>query len=116
MIVYIAYMGTTKTNIYTEDEIMQADMMKALAHPARIKIFTYLQTQNGCICRDIVEEVGLSQSTVSQHLKVMKESGLIKGEIEGASTCYCVDSDALNGLKEVFADISTLKPVETVCC
>lgn len=65
--------------------------MKALAHPARIAILEVLIKKNACMCGDIVEVLPLSQSTVSQHLKELKEAGLIKGDIEGAKVCYCID-------------------------
>lgn len=76
-----------------------AGLCKALAHPVRLKNIEHLKKVNCCICGEIVEILPLSQSTVSQHLKRLKEAGLIKGEIEGPRTCYCVDQDALNRFK-----------------
>lgn len=64
---------------------------KALGHPARVRIVEYLREADQCICGEIVDILPLAQSTVSQHLKVLKESGLVKGEIEGPRTCYCLD-------------------------
>ena len=84
-------MGATKSAEFTNKENKLATYAKALAHPARIAILQFLIKKQSCMCGDIVEELPLSQSTVSQHLKELKEAGLIKGEIEGAKVCYCVD-------------------------
>ena len=84
-------MGTTKSHEFSAKENRLAKYAKALAHPARIAILKFLATQQSCMCGDIVEELPLSQSTVSQHLKELKDAGLIKGEIEGAKVCYCID-------------------------
>ena len=84
-------MGASKTIGYGKDELSLAKYAKALSHPARIVILNLLLKKRSCICGDIVEELPISQSTVSQHLKELKEAGLIKGEIEGASICYCID-------------------------
>lgn len=85
-------MGAVKPADYTEKEIAIAGYAKALAHPARIAILQLLLKKQSCICGDIVDELPLAQSTVSQHLKALKESGLIKGDIEGTSICYCIDA------------------------
>jgi DNA-binding transcriptional ArsR family regulator len=84
-------MGLTKTEIFTEKQNKLAQMMKALAHPARIAIIQILVKSNACICGDLVDELGLAQATISQHLKELKNAGLIKGTIEGTSVCYCID-------------------------
>lgn len=84
-------MGTTKSEIFTDKQNKLARMMKALAHPARIAILQELLKANACICNDLVEELGLAQPTISQHLKELKNVGLIKGTIEGTSVCYCID-------------------------
>lgn len=84
-------MGITKTIDYSKTELDIAKYAKALAHPARIAIIQFLLKKQACICGDIVDELPISQSTVSQHLKELKEIGLIKGEIEGTAVCYCVD-------------------------
>ena len=84
-------MGTTKTIDYTKTALDIAKYAKALAHPARIAIIQLLLKRQACICGDIVDELPISQSTVSQHLKELKEVRLIKGEIEGTSVCYCLD-------------------------
>lgn len=84
-------MGATKSYEFTTKENKLALYAKALAHPARIAILKLLASKQTCVCGDIVDELPLSQSTVSQHLKELKEAGLIKGEIEGAKVCYCID-------------------------
>lgn len=84
-------MGTTKTEEFTIKDNKIAKYAKALAHPARVAILQLLIKKQACICGDIVEELPLSQSTVSQHLKELKEAGLIKGDIDGAKICYCID-------------------------
>jgi ArsR family transcriptional regulator len=84
-------MGIRKTIEYTKTELGIAKYAKALAHPARIAIIQLLLKKQSCVCGDIVDELPISQSTVSQHLKELKGVGLIKGEIEGASVCYCID-------------------------
>ena len=78
-----------------------AQLAKALGHPVRLKILRYLAECCGCVCGDIVEQIDLAQSTVSQHLKVLKDAGLIRGEIDPPRICYCVDPKVLNQLKEL---------------
>lgn len=84
-------MGLTKTEEFTKAQNEMAVLAKALGHPARIAILQFLIKTKSCVCGDIVEELPLSQSTVSQHLKELKNAGLIKGDIEGPSVCYCID-------------------------
>ncbi|PZR29136.1 MAG: transcriptional regulator [Citrobacter freundii] len=84
-------MGLTKTEIFTEKQNRLAIMLKAIAHPARIAIIQHLVKAQACICGDLVEELGLAQATISQHLKELKNAGLIQGTIEGTSVCYCID-------------------------
>src|SRR5215217_8438327 len=84
-------MGTTKADEFTAQENRLAKYAKALAHPARVAILKLLAKRQACVCGDIVGELPLSQSTVSQHLKELKEAGLIKGDIDGAKVCYCID-------------------------
>ena len=84
-------MGLTKSEIFTDKQNKLASMMKALAHPARIAIIQHLIRSNACVCGDLVDELGLAQPTISQHLKELKTAGLIKGTIEGTSVCYCID-------------------------
>ncbi len=82
-----------------------ADLAKALGHPARVRILKILIERNACICRNIVEEIPLAQSTVSQHLKQLQEAGLIQGEIDGPRVCYCIDAVRLKRLKVLIASL-----------
>ena len=82
-----------------------AALCKALAHPARVRIVRLLMTVDTCVCGDIVEKLPLAQSTVSQHLKVLKDAGLVKGEIEGPRTCYYLDRSALKDLKTMVGEM-----------
>lgn len=103
-------MGYSKTEEFTIKDNKIAAYAKALAHPARVAILQLLIKQQSCMCGDIVDVLPLSQSTVSQHLKELKEAGLIKGDIEGVKVCYCIDEKEwqnakayLNGLFESFS-------------
>lgn len=90
-----------------------ADLAKALSHPARIKILELLNRRNSCICNELVEELPLAQSTVSQHLKELKRAGLIMGEIDGPRTCYCLNPDGIAEMKRLFHNyMHTLKGSE----
>src|SRR6476469_5784978 len=84
-------MGATKSFEFTAKDNRLAKYAKALAHPARIAILQILAKKQTCVCGSIVEEIPLSQSTVSQHLKELKHAGLITGDIDGAKVCYCID-------------------------
>ncbi len=77
----------------------------ALAHPARVRIVRLLQNRSSCMCGEIVDELPLAQSTVSQHLKILKETGLVQGEIDGPRVCYCVNQKALRKLKQLAAKL-----------
>lgn len=98
-------MGASKSDQFTKEQNLMAQLAKALGHPARVAILQHLIQINSCVCGDLVDELPLSQSTVSQHLKELKKSGLIKGTIEGTSVCYCIDRevwqqgrDMINGM------------------
>ncbi|RZK70680.1 MAG: ArsR family transcriptional regulator [Pedobacter sp.] len=78
---------------------MSYNILKALAHPARIAILQHIIKQQACICNDLVEELGLAQATISQHLKELKGIGIIKGSIDGTSVCYCIDEKVWNNIK-----------------
>lgn len=80
-----------------------ATFCKALAHPTRIQIVQFLATVETCFCGDIVQQLPLAQSTVSQHLKMLKDAGLVQGEIDGPRTCYCLDAEHLAVLKSLIA-------------
>ena len=84
-------MGATRLDLYTDDINTIARIARVFAHPARVAILQYISKQQSCICNDIVDEIGLSQPTISQHLKVINEAGLLKGNFEGKGLCYCLD-------------------------
>ncbi|MFC4686931.1 ArsR/SmtB family transcription factor [Epilithonimonas pallida] len=84
-------MGLTKTEIFSDEQNKLATLFKVLAHPARIAILQYIIDQKACICNDLVDELGLAQATISQHLKELKTIGIIQGTIEGKSVCYCIE-------------------------
>jgi len=84
-------MAIAKINSFTDEQKRMATLTKALGHPARIAILMHLVKMNSCVCGDIVEEIPLAQSTISQHLKALKLAGIIHGEVEGAKTCYCIN-------------------------
>jgi DNA-binding transcriptional ArsR family regulator len=109
-------MGLTKTEIFTEEQNRLAIMLKALAHPARIAILQYIIKANACICGDLVNELGLAQPTISQHLKELKNAGLIQGIIEGVSICYCIEPKAWARLQEEIGGLfSSYKNPDTCC-
>lgn len=110
-------MGATKTEHFSDKQNEIATLAKALGHPARIAILEYLLSVDSCICGDIVNELPLAQPTVSQHLKELKNAGLIKGSIEGNAICYCIDEEALAKLQNYFGQISDkLKIKNKGCC
>ena len=110
-------MGLAKTEQFTAEENKMASIAKALAHPARIAILKVLIQKKACICGDIVDELPLSQSTVSQHLKELKEAGLIKGDIEGAKVCYCIDGDNWTAAQSMLQEFFESKVItNTKCC
>jgi len=91
-------------------------MMKVLAHPARIAILQHLIKINSCICGDLVEELGLAQPTISQHLKELKSVGLIQGTIEGTSVCYCIDPKVWKQLKMMLDSFFISYHPDGKCC
>jgi DNA-binding transcriptional ArsR family regulator len=97
-------MGRSKKHAFTARQNRLADLAKALGHPARIAILEHLVRSQACVCGDIVEELPLSQSTVSQHLRELKSAGLIKGEIEGTKVCYCIDPQAVEEVLKLLGD------------
>ena len=88
-----------------EADLELAELAKALGHPARVQIVRLLVRREACVCGDIVDELPLAQSTVSQHLKVLKEAGLVKGEIDGPRVCYCVEPRTLRRLKALIGSL-----------
>jgi ArsR family transcriptional regulator len=108
-------MGVTKKENFTEEQNHLALMAKAIGHPARIAILEHLFKIEACVCGDIVDEIGLAQATISQHLKALKEAGLIKGNTEGAKVCYCVDPANINELNKLLSGFFK-SGCSTVCC
>lgn len=92
-------MGLTKSEIFTDQQNQISNIAKVFGHPARVAILQYLFKIDSCICGDLVDEIGLAQPTISQHLKELKNLGLIKGNIEGTSICYCIDKDNWTQMK-----------------
>src|SRR5204863_3251701 len=110
-------MGASKSDSFSEEQNKLASLFKALAHPARVAIIEYLLKVDTCICGDIVNELPLAQPTVSQHLKELKNAGIIKGNIEGTAICYCVDPKALNKIQTFFTKITeNLETRKNNCC
>ena len=109
-------MGTTKKDLFTADQNILAEMAKAIAHPARIAILQELLKANSCICGDLVNELGLAQATISQHLKELKNVGLIQGNIEGTSVCYCINPEVWNNYKVVFGSFFKEVSNAKTCC
>ena len=111
-------MAYSKKLEFSTDEIKAAEIAKALSHPARVAIIKFLAEQKSCICNDIVEQLPLSQSTVSQHLKELKKVGLIKGEIDGPRVCYCIDKENWKQAQAVFTQLFKMnfESMKTKCC
>ena len=110
-------MGATKTEDYTEKTLRVAALFQALAHPARIAIIEQLAKSDTCQCGELVSELPLAQSTVSQHLKAMGNAGVITGTIEGTSTCYCIDRKSIRRLMAFLDKVSgQLERQDQKCC
>ncbi|NJW53082.1 ArsR/SmtB family transcription factor [Salinimicrobium oceani] len=110
-------MGLTKSEIFTKEQNAIAAMAKVLGHPARISILQHLFESDTCICGDLVNKIGLSQPTISQHLKELKSAGLIKGNIEGTSVCYCIHRENWNQMKKLLTDfLDQDLRTQTECC
>ncbi len=105
-------MGLSKKEEFSAQQNRIADLGKALAHPARIAILEYLANSASCMCGSIVDELPLSQSTVSQHLRELKQAGLIKGEIEGTKVCYCLNDAAFMEARKLLGEFLNKKS----CC
>ena len=109
-------MGATKTLEFSAKENRVAKYAKAFGHPARVAILHLLADKQTCVCGDIVDELPLSQSTVSQHLKELKDAGLIKGEIEGARVCYCIDAKEWKLAKKLLNQLFDKYTGSDKCC
>lgn len=111
-------MALNKSELFEDKDKKLAMWAKALGHPARIAILRVLARRHACICGDITDELPLAQSTVSQHLKALKKAGLIKGEIEGVRTCYCLDEKVIPEVREHFGAFAEMlnKTFNETCC
>lgn len=110
-------MGVTKSEIFSTTQNQIAGLAKGLGHPARIAILQHLIKAKSCVCGDLVEEIGLAQPTISQHLKELKTLGLIKGTVEGTRICYCIDKDNWGGMVHLLSDFLNSKIcLEDDCC
>lgn len=109
-------MGVTKTEMFNDQQNRLALILKALGHPARIAILQHIIKQNSCICNDLVDELGLAQATISQHLRELKNIGIIKGSVEGTSVCYCINENTWNQIKNELNLFFVEKVQNENCC
>ena len=107
-------MGVSKTQLFDQRQNEIATVAKVLAHPARVAILQYISRQQACICSDLVAETGLAQATISQHLRELKEAGLIQGNISGSSMCYCIDPSNWQHVKDLFGEL--FSQYQQPCC
>ncbi|MCB9223921.1 MAG: metalloregulator ArsR/SmtB family transcription factor [Crocinitomicaceae bacterium] len=111
-------MGASKTDLFTQEQNELALLAKAIGHPARVAILQYLLDSKECINNDLVNELGLAQPTISQHLKELKNIGLIKGTVEGVSICYCIDNVKWSQIRDLFNELFDHNPgcTDSNCC
>ena len=109
-------MGLTKAENFTGRQQRLAMYARAIAHPARIAILQFLVKKRNCVCGEIVDELPLSQSTVSQHLKELKDAGLIIGDIEGVKVCYCINEKEWEAAKQALGNLFDSFNVGDACC
>mgnify|MGYP000004927186 CR=1 FL=1 len=109
-------MGLAKTEIFTDQQNEISLFAKVFGHPARVSILQHLFKIDSCVCGDLVNEIGLAQPTISQHLKELKSLGLIKGNIEGTSMCYCIDTDKWTEMKGVMLRFLDQDISKETCC
>lgn len=109
-------MGLAKTEIFTDQQNEISLFAKAFGHPARVAILQHLFKINSCVCGDLVNEIGLAQPTISQHLKELKHLGLIKGNVEGTSVCYCIDKENWTEMKTVMTEFLNQDLTENQDC
>jgi DNA-binding HxlR family transcriptional regulator len=113
---YKQRMGATKADEFSVKDNRLARYAKALAHPARVAILRLLAKRQACVCGDIVDELPIAQSTVSQHLKELKAAGLIKGDIEGAKVCYCIDEKEWNAAQDALVEFFNAQKLPAAKC
>lgn len=109
-------MGLTKSEIFTEEQNKLALVAKAFGHPARIAILQHLFKLKSCVCGDLVNEIGLAQPTISQHLKELKNLGIIKGDISGTSVCYCINQEEWQNIKHMFTQFLEQELIDDETC
>jgi predicted transcriptional regulator len=109
-------MGVTRSDLFTKEQNELAALAKVLAHPARIAIVQHLVNANACINSDLVQELGLAQATISQHLRELKEVGIIQGTIEGVSVSYCINPEKWNQVKSAFNQLFNSYIDKQNCC
>ena len=109
-------MGASKSDFFTAEQNEISQLLKALAHPARIAIVEYLMKINSCVCNDIVNEIPLAQPTISQHLKELKTANIIKGSIEGNSICYCINYETLKKIESYMQVFLNHEKTKNACC
>lgn len=111
-------MGITKSEIFTVEQNQLAQFAKAFSHPARVAILQYLFKTKSCVCGSLVDEIGLAQATISQHLKELKNLGLIQGTVEGTSVCYCINPEVWDEMKAVLSSFlnQDAETPDATCC
>ncbi|HBH22749.1 MAG TPA: transcriptional regulator [Cytophagales bacterium] len=109
-------MGVTKAELFTTAQNEVAQIAKVLAHPARVAIIELLLNSNKCITGDIVEEIGLAQATISQHLRELKSVGIIQGTIEGTSVKYCINAERWHEIQKLFHNFFEAYVTNKDCC
>ncbi len=113
-------MALNKTEAFEEVDQELAALAKAIAHPARVAILKTLAERGACVCGQVVEVLPLAQATVSQHLKELKEAGLIRGDVDGPRMCYCIDYAVLDKARKAWATLFDMlelgRPAENACC
>ncbi|MBG7612496.1 winged helix-turn-helix transcriptional regulator [Polaribacter sp. BAL334] len=109
-------MGITKTAIFSDEQNEIANFAKVIGHPARVAILQRLFAIDACVCGDLVNEIGLAQPTISQHLKELKNLGLIQGTIDGTSVCYCIHKENWTKMKSIMLDFLNQDISKQDCC
>jgi ArsR family transcriptional regulator len=109
-------MGVTRADIFTDSQNQIAAIAKVLGHPARIAILQHVAATKGCVCGDLVLEIGLAQATISQHLKELKNIGIIQGTIEGTSVCYCINTARWLEIKSALEAFFNFRLNDEECC
>jgi len=109
-------MGVTRADIFTDSQNQLAAIAKVLGHPARIAILQHVAATKGCVCGDLVLEIGLAQATISQHLKELKNIGILQGTIEGTSVCYCINTSRWLEIKSALDAFFNFRVNDETCC